>query len=77
MSHLKKLQKSIRMKYENYTEYQELFLVIEDLNSHPDLWRISQRYWEPEEYYQQHIILKQMDKRSESIKKSTYSYNIM
>ena len=41
MFHPKKLQKYIRMKYENYMEYQELFSVIKDLNLHPDLWKIS------------------------------------
>jgi len=41
MSHLKKLQKSIGMKYGNYIEYQEPFSAIEDPDSHPNLWRIS------------------------------------
>ena len=76
-SHLKKLQKSIGMKYGNYMEYQRPFSAIEDLNSHPDLWRISWRHWEPKECYWQHIILKQIVKWNELIKKLVPSYDTM
>ena len=57
--------------------HQEPFSVTEDLNSHPDLWRISWRHWRPKECYWQHIILKQTDKWSKSIRKSAHSYDIM
>ena len=46
-------------------EFQEKYLVTEDLNLCQNSWKNPQKHWKPRDNCQWHIILKQMDKQKE------------